>query len=376
LLRLDILKAASHSLALIDNIRAAGFNARWLMAALQVGESMRCAIALGTEVVFQGSQGGRGIARARALFETVRRLEAESNDPRLRAFLLMSEGALEYWACRLERADQQLTEAERTYREQTTGTSLELKSARMFHTFAMRHRGSWSRLRLFHEEYTADAERRGDRYVLTSMNRYCSALWLASDDVAGARRMVADATWVPPANAFHVQHWYELEARGEIAIYEGSVAADIAAIEPLFAGLDHSVLLRVKTVHAQSLWLRGRLAIVAGGADAARKTSQTIATLAHVDDPRARVAVALLAAGVAAMTGDDAAAARELREADRLATELAMTLHAAAARRRLGTLLGASEGTALVGAADAVIRAEGIADPARFTDWFVPGARR
>ena len=38
LVRIDVLKAASHSLALVDNIRGADFNARWLSLALRVGE--------------------------------------------------------------------------------------------------------------------------------------------------------------------------------------------------------------------------------------------------------------------------------------------------------------------------------------------------
>jgi hypothetical protein len=326
--------------------------------------------------MFQGSQGGRGIKRARRLLETVRRLDAESGDRRLRAFMLMSEGALEYWACRLERADELLTESSRMFREETTGTSLEVKTARMFHAFTMRHRGTWARMRLIHEEYTADAERRGDRYVLSSMNRYCSVLLLANDDPAGARRMVDDATWVPPTNAFHAQHWYELEARGEIAIYEGRVEADLPALEPMFAGLERSVLLRIQSARAVSLWLRGRLAIAAGGPDVSRKLTPIVAGLSQLDDPRARIAAALLGAGAASMARNDVEAVAKLRDADQLATEHAMALYGAAARRQLGVQLGGTEGAALVASAEQVMRAEGVANPTRFAEWFAPGMRR
>ena len=90
LLRLDVLKAASHSLALIDNIRAADFNARWLLLALRVGESTRCALALSTEVMFQGSQGGRGSSVRVACSRPCASSTPRRNDPRLRAFMLMS----------------------------------------------------------------------------------------------------------------------------------------------------------------------------------------------------------------------------------------------------------------------------------------------
>ena len=373
LLRLDVLKAASHGLSMVDNVRAADFNVRWLWLALRTGERTRCAFALATEIVFLGSQGGRGGVRALALLEIVRRLGAEGDDPRLRAFLLMSEGTVEYWACRLVHADDRLSRAEAVFRYETTGTNLELKNTRMFLAFTLRHRGEWARLRLIREEYVVDAERRGDRYVLTSMNRYCNSLWLAADDPAEARRRVDDASWVPPASAFHVQHWYELEARGEIAIYEGSVAADRDKLESLFDGLEHSVLLRIQTIRALALWLRGRLGLVDGDADGARVAARMVARLVKIDDARAQVAARLLRAGLAARRGNAEAVAAALRDADAVATAHDMALHAAAARYQLGHVVGGTEGAALMSDAETVMSPEGIASPARFARWFVPG---
>ena len=375
LVRLDVVKVASHSLALIDNIRAADFNARWLLHALRVGESTRCALALSTEVMFQGSQGGRGIKRARAILDTVRKFDTEASEPRLRAFMHMSEGVLEYWACRLDRAEEVLTKAERMFREETTGTSLELKTTRQFQAFTMRHRGTWSRLRITHEEYNADAERRGDRYVLTSMNRFCSMLRLADDNPAEARRMVADATWEPPTNSFHAQHWYELEARGEIAIYDRTAAADLPVIDQLYEGLKRSVLLRLVSAKAVALWLRGRLMFAAGGPDAPKKVTQIISQLEKVDDPRARVGTALLGAALATVSKDYGAAIAKLRIAEELAISHSMQLYAAAARRQRGVLVGASEGAMLRQTADTTMHAEGIVNPSRFADWYVPGIR-
>jgi hypothetical protein len=375
LLRLDVLKAASQSLALVDNIRAAAFNARWLLLALQVGENIRTALAVLTETVYQSSQGGGGAVRARALLDTVRKLCQDSNDPRLRAFLLMSEGTVEYWTCRLARADELIGQAEAVFREQTTGTNLELKSARMFHAFALRHRGAWARLRDLRERYVADAERRGDRYVITSMNRYCSALYLAADDPRRARSMVDNATWVLPSNAFHAQHWYELEARGEIALYEGNVAHDLPSLEPLFQGLEKSVLTRVTTVNALSQWLRGRLALHTPGTDAEKLVHRAIAKLPKIDNPRAGVFADLLRAGLAMRAGNDETAIGHLRAAYTRADEIDLALHAAAARRQLGVLLGGDEGADHVAVAEKTMHDEGVTSPERFTRWFVPGAR-
>jgi serine/threonine protein kinase len=367
LLRLDVLKAASHSLAMVDTVRGADFNARWLLLALRIGERSRCALALATESVHQSSQGS--IARARELIEHVRKLEGDVSDPRLHGLLLMSEGAADYWNCNLPRAERLIREAEHVFREEAIGTTSELKSARMFLTFTLRHRGSWAQLRELREEYVEDAERRGDRYVVTSMNRYCCSLWLAADDPDGARRMLADAKWMLPNIAFHTQHWYELDARTEIALYDGTVERDLPELEPLFDGLESSVLLRLSTVRGMASFIRGRLAVHLRDDNAARKA---VAQLVKLGDLRSGVYAAMLGASIAGRERAEAAVA-SLRDAVTRAAQCELRLHGAAARYQLGKLLGGSEGEEHVLAAEAVMVAEGIAKPAHFADWYVPG---
>jgi eukaryotic-like serine/threonine-protein kinase len=369
LLRLDVLQAASHSLALVDTIRAADFNARWLLYALRIGEPSRCAVALATESVYQSSQGPRGVARAWVLIDLVRRVAAQSQDPMLRGLLSMSEGSIGYWTCKLPTAEALFREAERIFREEATNATSNLKTARMFLTFTLRHRGAWARLRELREEYVEDAERRGDRYVVTSMNRYCSSLWLAADDPDGARRILAESKWMLPNLAYHTQHWYELDSRAEIAMYDHTVERDLPELQPLFEGLERSVLLRLSTVRAMALWMRGRLALCL---DDPRGARHAAARLAKIDEPRARTWTAMLEGGIAGRT-QDAIAVERLREATLLAEAHDLRLHGAAARYQLGKLLGASEGQQHVTAAEQIMIAEGVAKPARFADWYVPG---
>jgi eukaryotic-like serine/threonine-protein kinase len=367
LLRLDVLQAASHSLAMVDTVRAADFSSRWLLLALRVGEPSRCALAIATESVHQSSAGD--IARGKELIEHVRKLEAHRHDPKLRGLVLMSEGAIAYWACQLAASEQLVREAERVFREEATGATAELKTARMFLTFAVRYRGAWAHLREMREEYVEDAERRGDRYVATSVNRYCSVLWLAADDPAGARAMLAEAKWMLPNLAFHTQHWYELDARAEIAMYDGTVERDMPELEPLFEGLERSVLLRLVAIRSIALWLRGRLALHTGDDPGARRAA---AELARIDNVRAKIFHRMLDAGIAARARDPRAVAR-FREAGELAETHELRLHGAAARYQLGKLLGGSEGHAHVVTAERTMLAEGIAKPERFADWYAPG---
>jgi hypothetical protein len=372
LLRLDVLKAASHSLGLVDNIRGADFNARFTLLALRVGERTRCVTALATEAVFLSSQGGRGVIRARELIDTVRKIASESGDPRVRAFVSWAEGVSEYWVCHLSRAEELIREAERTFRDETTGTSIELKTTRIFLMWCLRHRGLWAQLRALRHEYVEDAERRGDRYIVTSVNRYLAALWLAADDADGARRMLADARWMLPDRGFHTQHWYELEARAETAMYDHTLERDLDEIQRMFDGLTSSVLLRVTTVRALEQWLRGRLALCLGDRKAAQRA---VARLARVDNLRAGIFGSMLEAAIAGRSRDTVAVAK-LRAASAAGDEHGLRMHAAIARYHLGKLLGGSEGSDLVAGAEGFMIAEGVANPERFANWFLPGLQK
>lgn len=175
-----------------------------------------------------------------------------------------------------------------------------------------------------------------------------------------------------PNLSFHTQHWYELDARAEIAMYDGTVDRDLPALEELFDGLERSVLLRLMTVRAMSLWIRGRLALHQRDAAGA---AHAVARLAKVDNPRARVYSALVEAGIAGRSRDVTAIAK-LREASALAERFDLRLHGAAARYQLGKLIGGTEGQEHVEAGELIMRSEGVANPERFATWFVPGLQK
>jgi len=88
--------------------------------------------------------------------------------------------------------------------------------------------------------------------------------------------------------------------------------------------------------------------------------------------PWARPLGEILLAGASALRGDDHAA-RHLRAAADGFLAADMALHAAAARRRLGHVLGGDAGELIAHEARAWLRAAQLADPGRFADLLVPG---
>jgi hypothetical protein len=78
-------------------------------------------------------------------------------------------------------------------------------------------------------------------------------------------------------------------------------------------------------------------------------------------------------AGIAGARGDRVGATRILAEAARAYDAADMALFAAVTRRRLGEMLGGTEGQELVAAADAWMAGQQIRNPSRATAVLVPG---
>ena len=81
----------------------------------------------------------------------------------------------------------------------------------------------------------------------------------------------------------------------------------------------------------------------------------------------------LLDAGASTLRGDTARAIDRLKRSEALFDHADMALHAAAARRRRGELIGGAEGEQLIEAADAWMRQQHIASPERMVAMLAPG---
>ena len=92
--------------------------------------------------------------------------------------------------------------------------------------------------------------------------------------------------------------------------------------------------------------------------------------------PWSQASARLVRAALAWNRGDDVVAADLLTEAAGRFDAIPMALCAAAARRRLGVLVGGDRGAALVTAADTWMRGQEVRDPVRMTEVYAPGFNR
>src|SRR5262249_51575540 len=149
------------------------------------------------------------------------------------------------------------------------------------------------------------------------------------------------------------QHYFELLAETQIDLYRGDARAALARVERTWPALDAALLLRLQCLRVEVTHLRARarIAVAAGTAPRAYRRRRLLAA-ARRDAQRIEAEPCLWApplaasihAGVAALEGDDAAAADRLDSAARGFDRLHMALHAVAARYWRGSLRGGDGG--------------------------------
>jgi hypothetical protein len=222
-----------------------------------------------------------------------------------------------------------------------------------------------------------EAEERGNLWFATGLRSWrTNVAWLALDDPDEARRQVELANRQWSREGFHLQHYYELLANGQIDLYEGNGRAGLERTDRQWTALAGSLLLRVQNIRVEAQHLRARCALAE-----AKSTGDTrllaIASKAARKIERERmswaIAIAqLVDASVAAARGDSgandalAAAEKSLRAAD-------MNLYAAATSYRRGQRIGGEAGSELAAAARDELVTLGARNPERIADMVAPG---
>ena len=378
LMRWDVYRAAALSLAIVDNVRAQTFQSRGLLHALRMGERSRALKSLLYEASFICSFGGRALERAARILGEVAPLAATAGDPVLRALVHTSQGIQAYFSTRFPEASRELGQAERILVTETTGEWGELNVVRTIRLLTLHRSGAFAELGRDALHFLADAERRGDTYTATSLRRQCAQVWLAEDRPDEARAQLARATWVPAGGQFHIQHYWELVAEADIALYCGRGAASLPSLLPRFDAVWASLVPRaVQMAKLEAHSLLGRLHLsAASGRDTHRHLAMAARAVKRIRRDRTGfgdVWADLLDAGVRHRQGDHPGAAAVLRAAIERADAFDLRHCAAAARTRLAGLVDEAEAAPLRAGAAAYAEAEGVRRLEGLVNMLAPG---
>lgn len=355
LTRIDVFRSVGQGIGMVDTIKGAAFQAKGLVMALQSGEPTRIGRAFALEAIFLGSQGGRSIGRARNLLTKTQ--ELAHDDPYLEAWAVSGDGVISYFEGRFDNAVATLQKALELWRKQPAGNTWEKNNVAVFQLLSLRLLGRVNELQAMALDQLRYARRRGDLYLETTVLRVSNLAWLCRDDAQQAAANLSDTNWVPPEGRYHLQHWWENEARAELALYEGRATEELPTFIANLTRLRKSLLTRVETVRIMSLWLDARLHLAAAEEDPTRVS--VVRRLARaLDREKADYAAGfaqLLHGALCERQGDTSGAIEHFRKLDSMNMDLARLL----ARRRVAQLRSNPDDRA---AAELELRALGVAD--------------
>jgi serine/threonine protein kinase len=377
LTRIDILRSVATGLSMIDVIHGADFNTRHLLAALRAGEPHRVARALGVESAHSSTGGGKTRERTLRLAEATLALGTELGDPHTIGLAKAVSGIGAFLRGEWRNARDLCREAEQVLRDSTRGTTWESTSAQSFGLAGMYYLGELRELTQVVPAKLREAEERGNLWFATGLRSWrTNVAWLALDDPDEARRqvMLANKQW--SREGFHLQHYYELLANGQIDLYVGNGSAGLERTERHWQALSRSLLLRVQNIRVEAQHLRARCALAEakhnGDARLLAVATQAARTIRREHMPWATAIAQLVEASVAAVR-KEAGAAEKLAAAEQALGAADMHLYAAATRLRHGTVLGGAHGNEIVNAARKELATLGATSPERIADMVAPG---
>jgi hypothetical protein len=305
--------------------------------------------------------------------------------PHAIAFTMSVAGVAAYLEGRW-RASRVLSERAGTLlQEGCRGVSWELDNAHYYWLISLLYLGELKEFLRALPGLLKEARDRGDLFHVTNTRtRLSYVLRLAQDQPELARQELREAIGVWPQRGFFLQHWYEMYGQAESALYAGEARAAVEDLEGRWTVLRRSLLLHVQSVLINSLNLRARCVIAAAVETESAGEAARLLRIAEKDARRMErehmpwgdALARLVRAGVAAARGERDRAASELESAEKALRDADMALHAAAAQRRRGELLGGAEGARLIEASGAWMTGQSIENPARMAAMLAPGALR
>jgi hypothetical protein len=377
--RLETCRSAAVGLSMVDPLRGAYFQSRYLLLALRTGEPQHLVQALAMEGAHVSIGGSFSRRRTEQLLRAAEALAQQLARPYPAAMVALARGITDALEGRWQSARTLCDEAEAIFRTHCTGVMWELSTAHRFALWPLMFLGEVAEIRRRLPALIQEARERDDRYAVTNLSLVVRTfVRLADDEPERARRELRQVMDGWSQQGFHVQHMNRLFDETQIDLYQGEGTAAWERVTGHWPALARSHLLRVQQVRVFLLHLRARVALA--GAPAAAQPAR----LLHAAERDARLlrcegvawaeALAQLVSAGVAMGRHDAGGARRLLEdaAGRL-DAAGMRLHAAAARRRLGERVAGTEGRRLVEQADAWMNGQGVRRPDRMTALLAPG---
>jgi len=377
LARIDICWTVAAGLGVVDLIRGADFQSRHLLLALRAGEIYRVARAMAFEVAQTAARGGAKREQATQLAARTEILAQRAANPHAIGLAIWARGLSAYLVGDWKKSAELCERAAEVLRDQCTGVTWELTIAHRFMLSSLMFLGEMVEVSRRVPQLLATALEQGNLFAATDLRTRMNPIWLAANDPDRARDEVISALTTWPREGFHLQHYSSLVALAQIELYTGDYEVAWRHVEGQIKPLEKSMLLRIQGLRIEAMYLRARLALASAAGPnrerrfrIAEKLANNIASeQMHWSNPLA----ILIHAGLARRRGDDARAGELVSQAIDGFEASDMALYAAAARRRLGEILGGDQGSELINQADDWMSKQQIKNPAAVANLMASG---
>ncbi|MBK8480783.1 MAG: AAA family ATPase [Proteobacteria bacterium] len=379
--RIDVLWSVGLGHVLVDTVPLTEYNTLALIEALNVGDLPRITRSLALELTVSGMRGRKALARNRRLIAMAQALSERVDDPYIRGLVAYGTAVVHVQMWDHQASLPWMDLACDLLRNRCVGHGADANRAEVSRIINYCFLGKLALLRAAVREALRDAEKYGERQLATSLRGGVQATyWLLDDDVEGARRARQELWDLWPHGSGFLRHYWDAYSRVAIDLYAGDGRRAWQQVEEHRAVLFHPALERIALGRLGRTELTARAALAAAAATPGDRARARVLAAAErlaqrLADERlaAPSAVArLVRSRVLELRGQGEAALEELQAAEDALAAQSFALHAMAARRRRGALLGGAAGQALRDQADAWLREQTVVHPGRFARFWAP----
>ena len=383
LARIDIYWDAARSFGMIDVPAAIYLTPRCLLLALRMGDTARIARILALHCIgLAGFPMPLVRAQVPKLLATCGELSKRVDSPYLHGMFRMASGMIALLSGLWRESLKHFLEAERIFSQECAGVAWELATVRTFSLWDLLYLGQYAELCRLAPIWSQEGADRGDLFQTVSIEAGQRPLCeLVAGRPDAALHMLEESLKRWTQRTYSVQVAIAVYARTGIYLYKGEAVVAWEFLGHEWPGLKKNHYLRLSGTRQ---WLysaraQSALALACGGADPAaliRSAERDARKLEGDGTLFARALAGLIRAGCASIRGETGSAIALLERAVADLDLADMAMIAAAARHRLGELVGGEAGRVLMEQSELAMRAEGIVDPARITAMFANGFSR
>jgi hypothetical protein len=253
---LDALWSLSSSLALVDTIGAAYYEALFLGYAIERGDSRSLARALSLEAIYSSIEGDAAKTRVDRLIAALESACDRAGELDTRALLDMAKSIVAWMAGDFIDCLRFATSAEALLARHGRGLAFEFGTIRAFSLASCVWLGKFAEHAERFQMLCADARHRSDVQTETNLVLLAHAHvhWLVRDeaDIAAAEVDSVLERW-PLSRGLTLQHLWALFSRVEIALYRGQIETARTLLEGRWASILRSGHMRIAPIR---IWFR------------------------------------------------------------------------------------------------------------------------